>query len=189
VSQQRYLIPGGPRAPQRSAPPSADRTLRGYDPRWPRIFDAERRRIRATLGARARGVEHVGSSSVPGLKGRQEIDVLVGVADAAEVDASTRLLANLGYVTQARSPRDSEPYSLLIRPGRIPFELLVVEHLGPLWTRHVWLRDYLRRDPARALEYARQKSRWAARYGSDTAGYKDAKRRFWAAVPDPAAER
>lgn len=189
MSQQRYLIPGGPRAPQRSEPPSADRTLRGYDPRWPRIFDAERRRIRATLGARARGVEHVGSSSVPGLKGRQEIDVLVGVADAAEVDASTRLLANLGYVTQARSPRDSEPYSLLIRPGRIPFELLVVEHLGPLWTRHVWLRDYLRRDPARALEYARQKSRWAARYGSDTAGYKDAKRRFWAAVPDPAAER
>lgn len=182
MTQHRYHRPG-PSPPQPSAPQRSEDTLRGYDPRWPRIFAAERRRIRATLGSRARGVEHVGSSSIPGLTGRQEIDILVGVASAAEVDASTRLLSSLGYATQSRAPQDHEPYSVLVKPGRIPFELLVVEHLGPLWSRIVWLREYLR-DPTRAAEYARQKARWAARYGAGTPDYQYAKRRFWSAVPD-----
>lgn len=189
VTRHRYQRPGPSPPPQPAFTQSSDRTLRGYDPRWPRIFAAERRRILATLRSRARGVEHVGSSSVPGLTGRQEIDILVGVAGAGEIDASARLLSSLGYAMQSRSPRDCEPYSVLVKPGEIPFELLVVDHLGPLWSRVVWLRDHLRRDPARAAEYARQKSRWAARYGAGTPRYQDAKRRFWAAVPDPAAQR
>lgn len=186
MTQHRYQRAGPP--PRPSSPQPSDRALRGYDPRWPRIFAAERRRIRATLGARAQSVEHVGSSSVPGLQGRQEIDILVGVA-GAEIDASTRLLSSIGYAMQSRSPPDWEPYSVLVKPGEIPFELLVVEHRGPLWSRIVWLRDYLRDDPARAAEYVRQKAGWAARYGAGTPGYQDAKRRFWAAVPDPAAQR
>jgi GrpB-like predicted nucleotidyltransferase (UPF0157 family) len=153
------------------------------------MFADEQRRVVAALGPAARAVEHVGSSSVPGLSGRAEIDILVGVGDADDVRASTDRLTSIGYRTLACSPPDGEPYRLLTRQGTIPFELLVVEHDSPLWRRHVGLRDYLRSDPERARAYGRLKSRWAARHGVDTAGYKEAKRRFWAAVEAPSAER
>ncbi len=106
-----------------------------------------------------------------------------------DVDAAVRRLTTLGYVLQQRSPAQSERWGLLTRSAAVPFELLVVEHRAPLWRRHVWLRDYLRDDPARALHYARSKQRWAARHGVGTPGYKAAKQRFWAAVEDPVASR
>lgn len=189
ASQRRYQRRQPLSAARQPPPQRSDCQLRGYDPRWPRIFAAERQRIRAALGSLAIAAEHVGSSSIPGLWGRPEIDILVGVVGGADVDASTHLLKALGYMTHDRAPAESEPWSLLSKPGQIPFELLVVEHLGPLWNRHLWLRDYLRRDPARALAYGRLKSRWAARYGAGTPGYTQAKRRFWATVQDPAAQR
>jgi GrpB-like predicted nucleotidyltransferase (UPF0157 family) len=76
--------------------------LHGYDPRWPRIFTAEQGRIRATLGSTAIAIEHVGSSSSPGLSGRPEIDIIVGVSSSSDVDASARLLKGLGYVPPQR---------------------------------------------------------------------------------------
>lgn len=153
------------------------------------MFADEQRHVVAALRPAVRAVEHVGSSSVPGLSGRAEIDILVGVGDADDVRASTDRLESIGYRTLACSPPDGEPYRLLTRRGTIPFELLVVEHDGPLWRRHVGLRDYLRSDPERARAYGRLKARWAARHGVDTAGYKESKRRFWAAVKSPSADR
>ncbi|MDQ3850163.1 MAG: GrpB family protein [Actinomycetota bacterium] len=178
----RCYQPGEPSARQPPSPPGDQ--LSAYDPRWPRIFAAERQRIRAALGPLALGVEHVGSSAIPGLWGRSEIDVLVGVG-GGDVRTATRLLTAIGYVIEDRAPPEAEPWSLLSRRGQIPFELLLVEHHGPLWRRHLWLRDYLRRDPARAIAYGRLKSGWAARYGAGTRGYKQAKRRFWGAVQEP----
>lgn len=172
---------------RRASPPGGQssrggRLLSGYDPRWPLLFQAEQRRIRAALGTRAIAIEHVGSSSVPGLGGRPEIDILVGVSSADDIEQSARLLKGLGYVTEAHAPPPSEGWCLMSRPGPTPFELLLVKYRSSLWRRHLWLRDYLRRDPARALAYGRSKAEWAAKYGSGTDGYKEAKRRFWAAV-------
>lgn len=173
-SRGRYVLPV--HRPRRA------RALHPYDRGWPRIFAAERWRIQAALGSSAAAVEHVGSSSVPGLCGRREIDILVGARSRADVESGTRVLTGLGYVTDDIARIGPEPWSLLSKPGPIPFELLIVEHGGGLWKRHLQLRDYLLGDPERAQHYARLKLRWAARYGADTPGYKEAKRRFWVSV-------
>lgn len=167
------------------APQCSGGQLHGYDPRWPRIFTAEQGRIRATLGSTAIAIEHVGSSSIPGLWGRPEIDIIVGVSSSSDVDASARLLKGLGYVPHNGGALDGEPWSVLVRPAQIPFELLVVEHRGRLWNRMVYLRDQLRGSPQRALAYGRLKARWAARYGVGTPRYQQAKREFWAAIAAP----
>lgn len=158
------------------------RHLTGYDPRWPVLFEEERRRMRAVLGNRVRGIEHVGSSAVPGLAGRSEIDVLVGVKSGDDLAECARLLTGLGYKTVDRSESPSEPWYLMTRKGSVPFELLVVGHDSPLWQRHLSLRQLLRNNPKRAASYVRLKSEWAARYGTDTENYKEAKRRFWSSV-------
>lgn len=186
-SAHQYQPLQTPTAARQPPPQRPGRQLRSYDPRWARIFAAEQQRIRAALGPLAIAVEHVGSSSIAGLSGRPEIDILVGVASAPDVDAAARLLTGLGYVTQDQAPAQSEPWALLLKSAQVPFEMLVVEHLSPLWNRHLSLREYLRRDPARAQAYGTLKSRWAARYGIGTPGYKQAKRRFWATIHEPAA--
>ena len=168
-------------APTATAVPPR-RRLHRYDARWSDLFTAEQRRIAAVLATMAVAIEHVGSSAIPGLAGRREIDILVGVRPGAAVDAAVHRLSSLGYRIEQRSPPESAPWALLAKPGGIPVELLMVEHDGALWRRHVGLRDYLRESPARALGYARLKARWAARYGLGTPAYKPAKRQFWARI-------
>lgn len=157
-------------------------TLTDYDPRWPLLFQLERQQMRACLGGSAVAIEHVGSSSVPHLKGRPEIDILVGVQTLDDVERCAELLAGLGYVATSRPPSPSDGWCLMAKSGRISFEVLIVLHLGPLWSRHLALRDYLRRAPAKARAYERLKDQWAAKYGVDTKAYKEAKKRFWASV-------
>src|SRR5512142_1382515 len=55
-----------------------------YDPAWPRLFEREAKRIRAALGERIHMLEHVGSTSVPGLAAKPRIDILLVVADSAD---------------------------------------------------------------------------------------------------------
>src|ERR671935_78886 len=60
--------------------------LADYDPEWPRLFRREADRIRAVLGERVVRLEHVGSTSGPGLAAKPIIDILLVVPDAAVLD-------------------------------------------------------------------------------------------------------
>lgn len=158
--------------------------LSDHEPALALVFRAEQKRIRAAIGSRAVAIEHVDSSAIPGLWGRREVDVLVGVRTADSIQASARRLSRLGYATDARPSPQSDDWRLMSRRGAIPVEVLIVEHGGRLWSRHLWLREYLRRDPRKALAYGRLKLEWAARHGAGTKSYKEAKRRFWATVEE-----
>ena len=68
-----FELPGGPEP--------GPVTLVAYDPAWPGRFAHERERILAALGARALQVEHIGSTSVPGLAAKDVVDVDLAVAD------------------------------------------------------------------------------------------------------------
>jgi len=50
-----------------------------YDPRWPEVFGAEAARLLVRLTGVALGIEHIGSSAVPGLRGKPILDIMVGV--------------------------------------------------------------------------------------------------------------
>ena len=65
-------------------PHNAPITLAEYDPGWPGLFAREAARIRAVLGDIALRIEHVGSTSVPGLAAKPIIDILLVVPDSAD---------------------------------------------------------------------------------------------------------
>lgn len=69
-----------------------------YDPAWPRDFELLRQRIWPVLGDFALGIEHVGSTSVPGLAAKPIIDMTIVVASRDEVPMAIERLASLGYV-------------------------------------------------------------------------------------------
>ena len=68
-----------------------------YDLRWPRLFEAERERVEAVLGAWAVAVEHVGSTSVPGLDAKPVVDPLVGLGYMGDAGRCVPPPAGLGY--------------------------------------------------------------------------------------------
>lgn len=70
--------------PSRSLKLNGPVRLESYDTEWPRLYEREAARIRSVLGDRVLLLEHVGSTSVPGLAAKPVIDMLLVVADPAE---------------------------------------------------------------------------------------------------------
>ena len=78
--------------------------LAEYDPEWPRLYEREADRIRGALGDKAVRIEHVGSTSVPGLAAKPLIDVVLAVADSSDESAYVPELEAAGYVLRIREP-------------------------------------------------------------------------------------
>ncbi|THF68912.1 GrpB family protein [Deinococcus sp. Arct2-2] len=53
--------------------------LRPSSAEYPALFGEERARVRQSLGALALDIQHVGSTSIPGLAGKPILDLAVGV--------------------------------------------------------------------------------------------------------------
>jgi GrpB-like predicted nucleotidyltransferase (UPF0157 family) len=68
-----------------------------YDPEWPLMFSAEALRIGQALGHLAVRIEHVGSTSIPGLAAKPVVDIQVSVVSLEPPDRYRTLLADLGY--------------------------------------------------------------------------------------------
>jgi GrpB-like predicted nucleotidyltransferase (UPF0157 family) len=75
-----------------------------YDPAWPLLYEREEERIGATLGPRLLRIEHVGSTSVPGLAAKPLIDIVLVVADTRDEDSYVPPLEGAGYVLRIREP-------------------------------------------------------------------------------------
>jgi GrpB-like predicted nucleotidyltransferase (UPF0157 family) len=75
-----------------------------YDKKWPRLFEREAERIRGALSVKALRIEHVGSTSVPGLAAKPIIDIDLEVADSSDEDTYVPELEAAGYVLRIREP-------------------------------------------------------------------------------------
>lgn len=117
-------------------------TIVGYDPVWPDRFAAWRQALRAALGTTAVHIEHVGSTSVPGLAAKPIVDVQISVANLANEQAYLLELEAIGIQLRSRDTvhRYFRPF-----PGR-PRDIHVpVCQLGSEWeAEHLRFRDYLR---------------------------------------------
>lgn len=78
--------------------------LAEYDAAWPGLFEREAARLRGALGARAKRVEHVGSTSVPGLAAKPIIDIVLAVTDTRVEEDYAPPLEAAGYVLRIREP-------------------------------------------------------------------------------------
>jgi GrpB-like predicted nucleotidyltransferase (UPF0157 family) len=152
-----------------------------YDPRWPELFCELRDGLPAGLRMRARSIEHVGSTAVPGLAAKPIIDIDVVVADQADVAEAIAMLAAAGYPHKGDAGVPGR--AAFDQPQHLPEHHLYVcvEGAGPL-VAHLRLRDHLRANPDTAGEYAALKRELAAAYGDDRAGYTEAKTAFIEAV-------
>jgi GrpB-like predicted nucleotidyltransferase (UPF0157 family) len=147
--------------------------IRDPDPAWPAAYAREAERVRAALGERVVLLEHVGSTSVPGLPAKPIIDVVLEVADSADEAAYVPDLEAAGYVLAIREPEWFE--HRLLRGPDVPVNLHVFTAGCAETARMLRFRDHLRRDAADRARYAAVKRDLAAREWTYMQQYADAK--------------
>ena len=125
------------------------------DPVWPQWYAAARDRVVAALGERVLAIEHVGSTSVPGLWAKPVIDVDLTVADSADEDAWLPDLEAAGFSLRVREP-DWEEHRCL-RGLEPPTNLHVFSPGAREPQRHRVFRDWLRTHPEDRDRYAEVK--------------------------------
>jgi GrpB-like predicted nucleotidyltransferase (UPF0157 family) len=154
-------------------PHNAPIHLAEYDPAWPMLYEREAERIRTTLGNRIVLLEHVGSTSVPGLAAKPLIDILLVVPDSADEAAYVAPLEAAGYTLRIREPGWYE-HRVLKGPAT-DVNLHVFSPGSPEIDRMLRFRDWLRaHDDDRGL-YEGAKRELARREWQYVQNYADAK--------------
>ena len=143
------------------------------DPRWPRLFEREAARIKAALVDRLLGLEHVGSTAVPGLAAKPRIDMLLVVADSADEDAYVPALQSAGYSLRIRE-RNWYEHRVLNGPDT-EVNLHVFSSGCPEIDRMLLFRDRLRSNAADRELYQQTKRELAQRSWRYVQSYADAK--------------
>jgi GrpB-like predicted nucleotidyltransferase (UPF0157 family) len=154
-------------------PHNAPITLAGYDPEWPGLFAREAARIRAVLGDRALRIEHVGSTSVPGLAAKPIIDILLAVADSADEPSYLPLLERAGYLLWVREPGWYE--HRMFKGPDTNINLHVFSAGAAEIDRMLRFRDWLRANSGDRDLYLRAKRDLARRTWRHVQHYADAK--------------
>lgn len=155
------------------APHDATILLAEYDPAWPAQYARAAARIREALADRVVVLEHVGSTSVPGLAAKPRLDLVLAVADAADEPAYVPALEAAGYALWIREPAWHE--HRLLKGTAPALNLHVFSRGCPEVARMIAFRDWLRARPADRALYEQTKRALAARVWHQTQDYADAK--------------
>jgi GrpB-like predicted nucleotidyltransferase (UPF0157 family) len=151
--------------------------IASYDPAWPRQFGVEASKLTELLRPwLATPVEHIGSTSVPGLAAKPSIDMMAGVHDLHSAADAIPVLASHGY-----RHAQHRPGTLWFHKDRTDSDPELGLHLtkpgSSLWRERLAFRDALRTDPQLASQYQELKEQLAAD-SADLAAYTAGKREF-----------
>jgi len=166
--------------------------LSEHDEHWAARFAAYKTQIVRALGARIRAVEHIGSTAVPGLAAKPEIDILVGVACLDDADRCIEPLASIGFDYFQRF-EEHEPERRYFRhtdwdsPTHQPLAHIHMVLEGSLfWTERLLFRNHLIAHPDKIREYEELKRTLAREHAEDRPGYSAGKEMFTRSVIDDA---
>jgi GrpB-like predicted nucleotidyltransferase (UPF0157 family) len=152
-----------------------------YDPRWPELFEAERQRILEATNGLIIAIEHIGSTSVPGLAAKPVIDIMPGLRALSDAAQCIEPIVGLGYTYvpkyEQTMPERRYFYRYTDADNRHGYHIHLVEVGSEFWERHPLFRDYLRAQPGVAHAYAELKRELAPQF-DDTNDYAKAKTDF-----------
>jgi GrpB-like predicted nucleotidyltransferase (UPF0157 family) len=151
--------------------------IKEYDPQWPLLFEELRVTFLELLGDMVSAIEHVGSTSVPGLAAKPIIDLDVLLASAAYLPETIRRLATLGYEHQGDLGIAGRE-AFQTPPNLFAHHLYVCLPDSEEFRRHILLRNYLRSHPAEVSAYSNLKWELLAKVGNDRAAYIQGKENF-----------
>lgn len=149
--------------------------IQEYDPQWPQLYGSEERQLWAALSPTAVQIEHIGSTSVPGLAAKPIIDISVAVRDLADVSAWVGALAEMGYGEVPINPTFQRRLFCKGAYNEGTHHLHFTMHGSTVWAEPLLFRNYLRVHPTAAAWYQQVKRASATKHQTDLNGYHDEK--------------
>ncbi len=161
-----------------------------YKPEWPGLYLEERARILAAIGPWVSGIEHVGSTAIPGLAAKPILDILVGLRKLDDASRCIPRMEGLGheYVAEYEKELPMRRYFWKgLRENRT-HHVHMVEAGSDFWVTHLRFRDFLRDHPVDARRYEALKRDLVARFENDRDAYTASKAEFIKSILSKATE-
>lgn len=170
-----------------SHPPNPRVWLMPWNPDWPGAFEAEAVRVTTACGGVLLALEHIGSTSVPGLAAKPIIDLMGAVESLAAAEALEPVLAPLGYEYVPQFNAEIPDRRYFRRPREHPrsHHLHVTTLDSRFWREHIEFRDALRIDSTLRSEYELLKRALAGRFADDINAYTEGKTEFIRRITRP----
>lgn len=150
-----------------------------YNAEWINDFEKEKVKINNVMDEITLGIEHIGSTAVPGLGAKPVIDMMVGVKELSQV--SPEYIDQLQSINYEYVHKPEFPERLFFRKGQWragTHHLHVYVYNGEHWLNNIWFRDYLRSHPKAMDDYYRLKKKLEGLYKTDRVAYTEAKAPF-----------
>ena len=163
---------------------SAPLVIADYNPDWPRLYEEEQALILKTIGHILVGIEHIGSTAIPGLGAKPIIDIMIGLRALDDAVECIPLLRSIGHIYHPEF-EDQVPERRFFRKGpdgARTHHIHMVERSNQFWQDRILFRDYMQTHEEDAMLYLLMKKELALRFGSNRRGYSDAKAAFVSAI-------
>lgn len=140
---------------------------------WARAFRGVHEALASTAPTEVLSIEHIGSTSVPGLEAKPILDIAIGVRPGTPSDALDGWLSGLGMLLRgdATDVRPDRMYGYELEPMIRLVNVHVLEYQSRGWQDYLGFRDHLRADPVDREAYGALKRRLADRHPGDRLAY------------------
>lgn len=151
--------------------------LVGHQVSWKRLFATEARRLRTIPDVIQ--VEHIGSTSVPGIQAKPIVDILLGVRSIKNFRKQLHRISILGYEQKKKVTFPNRRYFFTKGPeSRRIIHLHIQRYGGAKWKQDIFFKKWLVRHPRDRKAYERLKIRLAQQHGDDRKKYTQGKNEF-----------
>lgn len=157
-----------------------------YDPAWKEEYNNEEKILKELLNGFEFRIEHVGSTSIPGLSAKPIIDIAIGVTDESLLYKFADILGNAGYSVLNSMEEKGE---ILIQKGlpECRTHHIHMQKIGSTyWNNFVYFKQYMLDHPEKVKEYENLKTELARLYANERKKYTASKNDFISKVLEEA---
>ena len=162
--------------------------LSSYNDEWPKIFEREKVLLSSALGDLVIDIQHIGSTSIPGMPSKPIIDMMASIPDFRSIDKYIQPLKKLGYEDRGQQGVPDRHIFVKGDEARRTHHLNLTERDSSFWKEHVLFLDYLRTHKEAVDEYAKLKTELAKSFPDDRNSYASAKAEFVKKIVEKARE-
>jgi GrpB-like predicted nucleotidyltransferase (UPF0157 family) len=147
-----------------------------YNSDWEQLFEDEKSRLQEVVGAYVLEIQHVGSTSIPGMIAKPIIDIAIAVQNFEDATICIKPIEQLGY--EYRGENGIPRRHFFIKGNPRTHHIHMNEISSRDWLNQIAFRNYLIQHPGIAKEYAELKVKLAQSYPTNSQSYTESKTPF-----------
>lgn len=153
--------------------------LKSYDPQWSELFLEEKQLIEEVFREKVIGIEHIGSTAIPGMAAKPILDLMIAVKSIENFEELTPVVERLGYKFM-RDNRDTQEHVLYVKglEAKRTHYLKLTTTETEFWKNNILFRDYLIEHPSSVEQYNALKYSLSEKYEGVREKYTEDKESF-----------